>query len=51
MPLPYVVKGMDFSFSGILSACEDLIIAGKENGLIKEEKTENSDELCDRKRK
>ena len=24
--MPYVVKGMDMSFSGILSYCEDLVL-------------------------
>ena len=26
VPMPYVVKGMDMSFSGILSYCEDLVL-------------------------
>ena len=35
--LPYVVKGMDVSFSGILTFIEDLV-KGKKKGLTKKEK-------------
>ena len=34
IPLPYVVKGMDVSFSGILTYIEDLV-KGKKKGLTK----------------
>jgi tRNA A37 threonylcarbamoyltransferase TsaD len=32
--MPYVVKGMDMSFSGILSYCEDLVL---NNEILKNE--------------
>ena len=28
--MPYIVKGMDLSFSGLLSYCEDLVILNDE---------------------
>ena len=34
MPMPYVVKGMDMSFTGLLSFCEDLVL---NNELLKKE--------------
>lgn len=36
--MPYVVKGMDLSFSGILSFCEDLV--GSNSEILKETKKE-----------
>lgn len=30
MAMPYVVKGMDMSFSGLLSFCEDLVLSNEE---------------------
>ena len=32
--MPYIVKGMDMSFSGLLSYCEDLIL---NNPILKKE--------------
>ena len=34
IPMPYKVKGMDMSFSGLLSYCEDLVLL---NPKLKEE--------------
>jgi hypothetical protein len=28
--MPYIIKGMDLSFTGILSFCEDLVMMNKE---------------------
>lgn len=43
--MPYVVKGMDMSFSGILSYCEDLVFMhpqlSKQSGYITEEELKN----------
>lgn len=41
--LPYVVKGMDVSFSGILTYVEDLV-KGNKKGLTKKQKAKMSPE-------
>ena len=41
--LPYVVKGMDVSFSGILTFIEDLV-KGKKKGLTKKQRSQMSKE-------
>ena len=39
IPLPYVVKGMDVSFSGILTYIEDHV-KGKKKGLTKKQRSQ-----------
>ena len=39
--LPYIVKGMDVSFSGILTHIEELV-SGKKNSQTKKQKANNS---------
>lgn len=34
--MPYVIKGMDLSFTGILSYCEDLVISNRSLAINKE---------------
>jgi|TARA_B110000285_G_scaffold215938_1_gene262749 N6-L-threonylcarbamoyladenine synthase len=43
IPLPYVVKGMDVSFSGILTFIEDLV-KGKKKGITKKQRQQMSAE-------
>jgi N6-L-threonylcarbamoyladenine synthase len=43
VPLPYSVKGMDVSFSGILSYCEDLVSAAGKHG---QSQDYTKEELC-----
>lgn len=45
LELPYCVKGMDVSFSGILSFLEDKF-KGKKNNSIKEEEKYTNEDLC-----
>jgi len=42
--LPYIVKGMDVSFSGLLTFIEELV-TGKKNSQTKKQKTENSGKM------
>ena len=44
--LPYVVKGMDVSFSGILTFIEDLV-KGKKKGLTKKQKSQMTKEAIE----
>jgi len=44
--LPYVVKGMDVSFSGILTFIEDLV-KGKKKGLTKKQKSQMTREAIE----
>lgn len=48
--MPYVVKGMDMSFSGLLSYCEDLVLNNEtlKNELI-HNRTQNKDSIMGQK--
>jgi N6-L-threonylcarbamoyladenine synthase len=48
IPMPYVVKGMDMSFSGLLSYCEDLVLMHpelkKQTGYVTQEMIDECDD-------
>ena len=46
--MPYKVKGMDLSFSGLLSYCEDLVLMNEE---LKNSLLENYEKIDENKKK